>query len=81
MKNPSPDLARFGIGPTTYVIVGKEASSPRFSQESSRNSFIQGRQGLAFVDISHTAELIKGAAITQNSRGHTQGKRNMAELP
>jgi hypothetical protein len=44
--------------------VGKVAFATRFLQEASCHSFIQGRQGLIFVDISHTAELIKGAAIT-----------------
>src|SRR2546430_8197911 len=75
MKDPSPDLACFGVGPCTYAIVGEEASAARFLQESSRHYFIEGRQGLTFVDISHMAELIKGAAIAQNSRGHAQGKR------
>jgi hypothetical protein len=48
-------------------------------QESSRHCFIKGGQGLVFVDLSHTAELIKGEAIAQDSRGHTQGKRRLAE--
>src|SRR5205085_10536541 len=73
------ELTNFGVGPCTYAIVGEEASAARFLQESSRHSFIEGRQRLTFVDVSHTAELIKGAAIAQNSRGHTQGKRSLAE--
>src|SRR5947209_2869927 len=36
MKDPSPDLACFGVGPCTYAIVGKEASAALFLQESSR---------------------------------------------
>src|SRR5438067_4197141 len=79
MKDPSPDLACFGVGHCTYAIVGKEASAARFLQESSRHSFIKGRQGLIVVEISHTTELIKGAAIAQNSRGYTQGKRRLTK--
>jgi hypothetical protein len=59
--------------------MGKVASAARFLQESSRHYFIQGGQGLIFVALSHTAELIKGATITQDSHGHTQGKRIMAQ--
>src|SRR5207248_932601 len=79
MKDPSPALACFGVGPCTYAIVGKEASAALFLQESSRHSVIEGRQGLIVVEISHTTELIKGAAIAQNSRCHTQGKRSLAQ--
>src|SRR5205823_988797 len=79
MKDPSPDLACFGVGPCTYAIVGEEASAARFLQESSRHSFIEGRQALIVVEISHTAELIKGAAVAQHGRGHTQRKCSLAE--
>src|SRR5260370_10337470 len=79
MKDPSAALAWFGVGPCTCGIVGEEASAARFLQEPSRHSFIEGRQGLIIVEISHTTELIKGAAIAQNSRGHAQGKRSLAE--
>ena len=79
MQDPSPALACFGIGPCTYTIVGEEASAARFLQESPCHYFIKGRQGLIFVEISHTAELLKGAAITQDCGGQTQGKRRLAE--
>src|SRR5436190_11834820 len=78
MQDPSPDLACFGIDPYTYAIMGEEASAARFLQESSREQFIEGRQALIVGEISHAAELIKGAAITQNGRRHTQGQRGMA---
>src|SRR5437763_8301985 len=79
VEDPSPHLPGFGVGSSTYAIVGEEASPARFLQKSSRHSFIEGRQGLIVVEISHTTELIKGAAIAQNCRGHTQGKRRLAE--
>jgi hypothetical protein len=79
VEDQSPGLPYFGVDSSTYAIVGEEASAIRFLQESSRHSFIEGRQGLIFVAISHTAELIKGAAIAQNSRGHAQGKRRLAQ--